>query len=298
VSREATSEEIAHLDLLISYVEEKYASLRQRLNALLQHGEITYDLLWALFKPNTTLYTTCDGTGKPRGVKYRDGREKSGLFGDFYHLNCDYLDSDGDYFGWVSIDLSVPRFSGVKRIASLPCFPLTYHPEKDGMRETLIQCGKKFYGLRGPCHRFCEGQAFFVKEKEMVKRSVRSRVMLGAAFFRQMNPNAAPPKIERSQSYQPGTFNPSAHMQRASESPVFRSSDFIDSVDCYDLPVWKVDHPVSWDQEYRPENNAESLKPQAFAEFEDNVTDDDYVICSPTIPGFCFRDKYWGKFRS
>jgi hypothetical protein len=298
VSREATADEIAHLDLLISFVEEKYASLRQRLNALLQHGEITYDLLWALFKPNTIIYTTCDGTGKPRGVKYRDGGEKSGLFGDFYQMNCDYLDSDGDHFGLVSIDLPVPRFSGVKRIATLPCFPLSYHPEKDQMRETLIQCGKKFHGLRGPCHRYCEGQAFFVKEKEKVKRSVSSRVMLGAAFFRQMNPNYAQPKIEQSQSYQPGAFNPSAHMQSASENPGIRPSDFSDSLDFYDFPVWNVDDLVSWDQEYRPENNGESQKPQSCFGFEETLTEDDYLICSPTIPGFCFRDKYWGKFRS
>jgi hypothetical protein len=40
-----------HLLLLIEHLKHKYTSTLQRLESMLQHGHITYDLLWALFKP-------------------------------------------------------------------------------------------------------------------------------------------------------------------------------------------------------------------------------------------------------
>jgi hypothetical protein len=43
---------------------------------LLEKREIIYDLLWAFFKPNIVVYTTCVGTGKLRYVKYNFGEER------------------------------------------------------------------------------------------------------------------------------------------------------------------------------------------------------------------------------
>jgi hypothetical protein len=49
-------------------------------------------------------------------------------------------------------------------------------------------------------HRHCCGSAFFINKNEVVKVSVDSRVMLDAAFFREMNPNYARPKVDGSSS--------------------------------------------------------------------------------------------------
>jgi len=57
-----------HLDLLVDYAETTYESTAEHLSVLLRMQEITYDLLWALFTPNTEVYTTCRGTGAPRCV--------------------------------------------------------------------------------------------------------------------------------------------------------------------------------------------------------------------------------------
>lgn len=51
-----------HLDLLINCVKSIYVPTTERLLPLLEYGEITYDLLWALFKPNTPICATCFGT--------------------------------------------------------------------------------------------------------------------------------------------------------------------------------------------------------------------------------------------
>ncbi|OWP06252.1 hypothetical protein B2J93_2490 [Marssonina coronariae] len=60
---------LQHLSLLVDFIKKTYESTAERLSALLEKCEITYDLLWAFFKPNAVLYTTCVGTGKPRCVK-------------------------------------------------------------------------------------------------------------------------------------------------------------------------------------------------------------------------------------
>ena len=51
-----------HFHLLIDHLKHAYAPISQRLESMLQHGHITYDLLWALFKPGCHIYTTRIGT--------------------------------------------------------------------------------------------------------------------------------------------------------------------------------------------------------------------------------------------
>lgn len=104
---------VAHLDLLINYIETTYADTTIRLLSLLMNGEITYDLLWALFKPNAIIFTTCHGTHKPRCMKYDFGEEKTTKSGSrYWSIECRYQDFDGKEFGNVSMELEIPRFRG------------------------------------------------------------------------------------------------------------------------------------------------------------------------------------------
>jgi hypothetical protein len=69
-----------HLDILIQHIMATYADTRTRIFPLLVSGEITYDLLWALFKPN--------GTKKQRCIKYDFGEERTTSDGVVYfHIN-------------------------------------------------------------------------------------------------------------------------------------------------------------------------------------------------------------------
>lgn len=54
-----------HLDLLIDYIRKTYSVIRHCLSLHLESKEITYDLLWALFKLGALVYTTCPSTCKP-----------------------------------------------------------------------------------------------------------------------------------------------------------------------------------------------------------------------------------------
>ncbi|KAI0634500.1 P-loop containing nucleoside triphosphate hydrolase protein [Trametes polyzona] len=59
-----------HLNHLLSYLKDTYGTTLDTLSSLLEHGEITFDLLWALFVPGkTTLYTLCPITSEPRALR-------------------------------------------------------------------------------------------------------------------------------------------------------------------------------------------------------------------------------------
>ncbi|KAI0816845.1 P-loop containing nucleoside triphosphate hydrolase protein [Trametes gibbosa] len=59
-----------HLSHLLSYLRETYGTTLDTLSSLLEHGEVTFDLLWALFVPGkTTLYTLCPITSEPRALR-------------------------------------------------------------------------------------------------------------------------------------------------------------------------------------------------------------------------------------
>jgi hypothetical protein len=246
-----------HLDLLINYVRTTYATTTQRLDCLLPNGEITYDLLWALFKPNSLVYTTCNGTRKPRGVKCNFGEEKETSSGaKYWNIACQYLDFDGEEFGEASINLGIVKFRGVRRINTLEAFPLQYHPDEKRVRADLVKCGRKFVFLIGTHYCHLQGKAFYMEkgEPEPVRILINSRIMVDAAFFRKINPNYFMPKVT------------------SVETVSYNLSDF-----AYD-PLWKPPAQVK----------SKGVNPA-------EITEDKLLICSPTISGFSFGDKLWGE---
>ena len=186
---------LKHLDLLVDFIKTTYESTAQRLDSLLKNGEITYDLPWTLFEPNSMVYSACLGTDKPRCVIFDDSEEgetSNGL--KYYKMECRYLDYNGRVFGETSINLAIVKFRGKKRISTLNAFPLQYHPDEKAMKAHLVEYGRKFVSMLRTHHRHCRGTAFYMKDGDAITVFVDSRVMLGAAFFRKMNPNYTRPQ--------------------------------------------------------------------------------------------------------
>lgn len=115
----------SHLNELINFIERTYTDTNCHIQSLLAHGEITYDLLWSLFKPNQLLFTTCSGIHKSRCVRHVCGEEKKNMYGaKYWSLDCRYNDFDGKEFGEVSIEVMIPKFQGLKPIHELETFPI------------------------------------------------------------------------------------------------------------------------------------------------------------------------------
>ncbi|KAH6692795.1 hypothetical protein BKA61DRAFT_499673 [Leptodontidium sp. MPI-SDFR-AT-0119] len=246
-----------HIRLLVDYLKQTYETTTRHLESLLQSGEITYDLLWALFKPNSFAFTTCSGTQRPRCVKYDFGEEKKTKSGSkYWNIECRYLDFDGADLGESSIELKIPMFRGVKRINALQAFPLQYHSDANRVKADLLRCGREFVRLMGTHHLHCRGTAFVMFKGKQVKISVDSRIMIDAAFFRKMNPNY-------------------------SRRSITEDTD-AGSIPLFDLIRVSREPPPEWVR-------TNGMEPA-------DLTDDDFLICCPTVPGFSFNDKLWAEF--
>lgn len=180
-----------HLTLLIKHLEEAYESTTGQMSSLLTHRKITYDLLWAFFKPGALLYLTCPSTGLPQCVRYSCGKEtKTVRKGDCFEIQCQYFDYDGEVFGQSTEILQIEMFSGARRIENLPAYPLEFHPDPE-IWSRLVSAGRKFVSLIGCYHQNYEGNMFVQHKDQLIKVHVSSRTMVDAQQFQKWNPNYA-----------------------------------------------------------------------------------------------------------
>jgi hypothetical protein len=91
----------AHLKILLKYLDKDYASTKKTLYPMLESGLITFDLLWALYKPNTLAFTTTYGAAdEPRAFKIElADKEFSFMKGEWYSIEGRYLEYDGKSWG-------------------------------------------------------------------------------------------------------------------------------------------------------------------------------------------------------
>lgn len=315
-----------HIKVLLKYLDKDYASTKKTLYPMLDSGIITFDLLWALYKPNTLAYTTTYGSiEEPRAFKIELAeKEFSFMKGEWYGIEGKYLEYDGKSWGMGTMDCDVPAFKGARKITSLNCYPLKYHKNEAKLRADLIERGKKFVSLQGVHYKSHEGMAYYKKRRQIIKVNINGRIMVDPAIHRRILPN-----------YNISTVKPN-------DPDILDSSDEEDSEDrcCCDesdeghqdqgLEEKKDedDEPkkkfkVVFDEKEKPhlvevevdadgqEIVAEKLEEvpskvakksdEAIVQEEDKKTlptfsDEEYLIASPVVLGFAFAEKLWLEF--
>ncbi len=105
---EGEAESIMQLKELIKFLEDWYSSTSENLVPLLAHGEITYDLLWALFKPSSKVYTIDQDSEQPKCLTFDHGENQERQGQKFFELSCRYLAYDGQFFGEAQNWLMIP----------------------------------------------------------------------------------------------------------------------------------------------------------------------------------------------
>ncbi|KAI3100989.1 hypothetical protein CBS147333_8294 [Penicillium roqueforti] len=185
----------AELRLLIDHLKHAYAYISQRLESMLQHSHITYNLLWALFKPSCHIYTTCIGTKEPQYIVFDTGEEMTQNDETWLNLKYRFLDYNGVKFGEAGIFLRITKFRGSKPIETLKAFPLHHYPNHNQVQKVLIERGQKFRDLTGSHIRHCKGSTFFINKGKAIKVNINSRVAVDTAFFHKMQPNYSQPTL-------------------------------------------------------------------------------------------------------
>ncbi|KAL2218538.1 putative AAA family ATPase [Thermoascus aurantiacus ATCC 26904] len=310
-ARKLAAAKAAHLKVLIKYLDKDYAETKKTLYPLLEANMITFDLLWALFKPNTIAYTTTYGhADEPRAFKIEyASKESSFMKGQWYSIEGRYLEYDGKSFGMGTMAAEVEAFKGARKITSLSCYPLKYHRDAEGIKAQLIERGKKFVALRGMNYRFHKGMAFYKKKRSIIKVNINGRVMIDPALHRRINPNYP---ISTVRPKDPDILDPSDSESDAaacccavSDSDSDRGPGRRES----DEPKYK--YKVIQDKDGRPhvvqveldengneiqKEDIEKIAGEGKGASEHEFTEEELLIASPVVLGFAFSEKLWLEF--
>lgn len=176
---------------LVTYIDEDYADTKKTLYPLLEAGNITFDLLWALFKPNDIAITSCYGSwDEPRCFKVDYAMKYQTMTrGEWYCIEGKYLEYDGKGFGFGDFEVDLESFKGPRKITSLASYPLHYHKDPEGVKKQIIERGQQFVSMEGMEYKFHNGLAFHKKKKQVLKININGRIMIDPATFRRVNPN-------------------------------------------------------------------------------------------------------------
>lgn len=179
------------LQYLLSSMTSRTADTTARLQSLLGDGKITYELLWALFQPNTLVLTMCPGSNEVRCLRFQLAYEDKTAQGvEHLVLQCEHIDYDGRILGWVMEDLRLERFRGATSIVSLPVYPIDYYPDSQ-IHRVLTQRGQRFLQLRGCHHCVYQGTAFLRVKDEYKRLAIQSEIMIDASEFSKTQPGYA-----------------------------------------------------------------------------------------------------------
>jgi len=110
---------------------------------MLKAGSITFELLWALFKSGTIVYTPTYGNkDDPRAFRVDYTYFDKDLFGnEKLVIEGQYLEYDGKIFGLGDYAMQIPSFKGAKKIVNLEAYPLQYHKDPEVSCHALTQNG-------------------------------------------------------------------------------------------------------------------------------------------------------------
>lgn len=189
---------IDELGVALQYIAQDYAPTQASLASLAEHGEITFDLLWALFPPNTTVYTKNNLLRQHQILKLQKGEYGALPSGaKYYGLDLRYISHDGEKFGWTEKTFQISQFEGAKKIYNLSVVPLKHLPGEDGICKELTTRGKRYLELiqapKGTYQEYVgaavtENRDVVVQDEyKKVMIHVSGRIMLDSTIFLQQN---------------------------------------------------------------------------------------------------------------
>jgi hypothetical protein len=184
---ETDEETKQHLILLWDVLEEELRDTIREKNDHLAHGVVRFNNIWTIFEPGVLVFSS--GGDHNRVYKLKNGAMQATSCGRYYALNTEFVDFDGEKFGYGSTTLSVPEFGGTQQITKLAAFPLEHHAEKDGVVERLLERGRKFVDYKGYHYMAYEGIALGQGVWGPIRYSVNSRIIIDTYAYNRFNPN-------------------------------------------------------------------------------------------------------------
>jgi Domain of unknown function (DUF7025) len=159
---------MATVEVLINYFRKDYRATIASIENLTSHGEITFDLLYAIMVPRTIMTMTNPVTREPQAMQLATATKiKTGSGMEIYELILEGIDVDDTAsnikaFARTQSRMVVIPFSGTVKITSLDAYPLQYHPQEAEIRQKLLARGRKWTQFaHGVHHMYYDGTGAF-----------------------------------------------------------------------------------------------------------------------------------------
>ncbi|KAF7323754.1 AAA domain-containing protein [Mycena kentingensis (nom. inval.)] len=289
VSRKSRTEQetnvLSSVNTLLSFLAADFRSTLAQIARLTAHGEITFDLLYAILVPRTLIVARCAVTGLERLFRLESFTRTCVEGVPVYALSLEAVDlvdrplTQTVGVGRVQASVFIPYFKGATRIDTLDAYPLRFHPNEKQLRETITQRGKKWVGLIGIHHQQYTGIAAVKTVNRVVRHQVTGRIMVDRGTFQKNNPNYAfptpvPPKPQDGMS---GHNNGMPHQMQ---------------FDSYGQPI-VVQIPANG-QGFGDGALVHSQAEQSTASKE--LTEEELLLTPTVVYGFSLSDKTWLEF--
>lgn len=96
------------LQTALDFLDNEFSSERLSLESLEANGDITYDLLWALFSPHIEGFTEDNMLSEPQAFRFLSGEYIESQAGNWYEISGNVLSHDGVSFGWGILPIKIP----------------------------------------------------------------------------------------------------------------------------------------------------------------------------------------------
>ncbi|KAF7194085.1 hypothetical protein HII31_04606 [Pseudocercospora fuligena] len=301
---------------LVKYIDEDYAETKKTLYPLLEAGNITFDLLWALFTPNDIAITSCYGAwDEPRCFKVEYAMKYQTMTrGEWYCIEGKYMEYDGKGFGYGDFEVDIESFKGPRKITSLATYPIKYHKDPQGIKKSIIERGQQFVEMEGMQYKFHKGLAFMKKKKQVLKININGRVMIDPACFRRVNPNYPISLIKPKDA--DDLFSDSEDDDCSCCGPDSDEEDAIggdekleneelsgsDKTPKYKYKWVEDDHGDPHFVAVEVDENGEPMRSQQLDKIDSaetkkrTYTKEQLLLTSPVVLGFAFSEKLWLEF--
>ncbi len=127
---------------------------------------------------------------------YNSGKEKTTANEiPYFHVECRYLNFNGQVFDKASMALGIGEFEGARQINQLTAYLLEFHHHRDEIREYFLRHGRKFILVMGQHQMQYRGHALYLHKGDYIQVPVNGRIMIDVSYFLEVNPNYIRPQI-------------------------------------------------------------------------------------------------------
>ncbi|KAI5475269.1 AAA family ATPase [Pseudohyphozyma bogoriensis] len=185
LSVESLQTHVAHLTVLVDFVDKLYAPIKEKLARLSQTSQISFSLLWAIFPVGSIIEIVDTAWDEKMCMELTEAEYESTRDGVSFRIKGMQIFHDGTRFTRSTFSTNIPSFKSVKPLSSLPGRPV-----RASTIETLRERGRKYIELSRVAFVEYKGSLGYYHGPALVKVRAEGRAVVDTKNFRRMNPNS------------------------------------------------------------------------------------------------------------